>query len=194
MRQSGGGLATNGGFQAHTEYEIGAARMFENGQSILDALSSGFVTGGWELTLEHKKSYILEKLEQLIKIRREYARDVYIKRFVDVSDYKKEFRSQALATNLDSVNNIDDKAASVLLIIDQKLPALLEDDSVPQSVKAVAVSIYMMFAAVCRALLDSVEDWPESISNAYATPEVIESVDDVKSSIMKMYREDYFWL
>jgi hypothetical protein len=51
-----------------------------------------------------------------------------------------------------------------------------------------------MFTAVYRALLESTEDWPENISNAYATPEVVEAVSGVKEAILKIYREDYFWL
>jgi hypothetical protein len=190
------GLPVDGGFQSHTEYEIGARRMFEKGQSILQALGEGFGGGEdrWEKMLERKKSYIFEKLEQLIRLRREYAGPVYIRRFIDVSDYKPQYKQQAAESNLESIESIEKNAASVLLKIDEKLPALAADDSMPPSVKEAAISVYVMFAAVCRALLDSVEDWPDSISNAYATPEVVDAVDDVKSAITKMYREDYFWL
>jgi len=193
MREWRGGLPVDGGFQANTEYEIGARRMFEKGQSILEALRNGFDVG-WEKALDLKKSYIFEKLEQLIFIRREYAQDVYIRRFIDVSDYKPQYRQEAAETNLESVESIEKNASSILMKFDEKLPALVDDDSIPSSVKDVGVSIYMMFAAVCMALMDSVEDWPDSIDNAYAYPEVAVAVSEVKSAIIKMYREDYFWL
>lgn len=81
MREWRGGLPVDGGFQSLTEYEIGARIAFEKGQSILQSLRQGF-DNDWENALENNKEYIFEKLEKLIRCRREYARDVYIKRFI----------------------------------------------------------------------------------------------------------------
>ena len=104
LERSYGGIPTGGGYESNTEYEIGALRMAEALHCILGSLGKVDRTGMQYLNIE--KGHIFEELEIVLKVSKEYSKELYITRLFSNDEY-----GQKSINNIKKVSPILNKIA-----------------------------------------------------------------------------------
>ena len=190
-----GGISTGGGYQAYTEYEIGAQRIAEAAHCILGSLGKNLGRGqtDWEGMLRTEAGHILEELDLITGVCKEYSRSIYTRQFHDISDYKVEYQERAVETATKSVDSILAASPKLRARAEEMLALVARDETIPTEIRLVAVGTYMVLIELANAMEISVADWswPDRVHNAFRNPELITSIETLRERIATLYPGEF---
>lgn len=196
-----GGLPNSGGFGSSTEYEIGAQRIAEAAHCILGSLGSVVTPSSvrpelsWRHSLHYEVEHLLEETEIIAWSLKEYSRPLYNERIVPSYIEAHTEESQLLAKlrySIKTVESIRSAAPALAVLAESKLSAL-DEESIPEPVYKVATRAYRVVIELSRAMLESVMDYPESVSNAYRDHELGLQVALLQISVRNLVDEAKAW-
>jgi hypothetical protein len=171
-----GGLPGGGGYQSFTEYEIGAQRIAEAAHCLLGSLGKlldrrSSVCPTWEYGLFYEANHIAEEMDIINRAAEEYSRSLYSDRILPATIERDYARwPDQVATRLSyaqkTVESIRRASPKLVATAESNLYAI-NDATTPEPIAETAAAAYLMVIWLARAMLRSVENYPDSITNAY---------------------------
>ena len=177
QNQMYGGLPSSGGFSSATEYEIGAQRFLEAAHCILGSLHKA--SADYKQRLGIETDHIKEELGIMNKVMKEYSKYLYVDRVWTDSDYKDK-----------SVSSIR-KAGPLLAEKARNLEKQVDYSSMPEVVKPVVKSLYLVVATLAQLMVKSVKDYPEEPApspNAFNTSLLERMMNEVNESTQTLLK------
>jgi hypothetical protein len=176
-----GGLPGGGGYQAYTEYEIGAQRTAEAVHCLLGAVGNlldprSRVCPSWEYHLFYQGEHIHEEMGLIDDCIKEYSRPLYSERILPKNIFKQPWKKpvyaqDALVHAKKSVVSIMEASPRLIATAKKNLEAL-DPSSMPEPIWMVADRAYKLVIALAKAMEQSVRDYPVRVDNAFQNDRV----------------------
>lgn len=155
-----GGLPEVGGYEANTEYEIGARTIAESAHCILGSLGRSYRKIEDEWNPDAEWDHIREEMGIIKKALGEYARPVYLGRMNDPEERRRnEFIEE-------SISDILTVSPGLLGRAEAMRSALKAQADVPAWAMEIGLHSYDVVTALARAMQASVAGWPGEIPQA----------------------------
>jgi hypothetical protein len=168
-----GGMPSGGGYGSDTEFEIGAQRIAEAAHCILGSLGKR-VAGrpGWDDVFHAEKGHIDEENGIIQKCAKEYSRDLYTRRLSDPTrDVKSKYKQFRIESADATVRSIRDASPRLRKMANSELRRWKEERGVPRTIFDLGKYSYLVLISLADAMMRSVEDYPEYVTNPYRNHE-----------------------
>jgi len=165
-----GEIPAGGGYNSHTEYEIGAQRMAEAAHCILGSLSRFTSRDNKPLWVE--LGHIKEEMNLIESHMVEYGRYLYIDRLKEKVRENNKYGIQSVQSILKNSPNLKKRARDARTRLSKKLPKAVYD---------VAFASYNFIISLAEHMYDSVAYEP--FRSAYRQPPLIRSMNILKKTV-----------
>lgn len=177
-----GGLPEVGGYEANTEYEIGAQTIAESAHCILGSLGRSYSKIDKDWNPDAEWDHIREEMGIIKKALGEYARPVYLDRMNDPEERRRnEFVEE-------SISDILEVSPRLLGRAEAMKSALKAQADVPAWAMEIGLHSYDVVTALARAMQASVAGWPGEIPqemSAFRNPGLSTAVANLGTAISK---------
>jgi hypothetical protein len=165
-----GEMPGGGGYEANTEYEIGAQRMAEAAHCILGSLSKYTTRDDKPLWVE--KGHIKEEMNIIEEAMVEYSRYLYIDRLKEKIKEGNKYGELSVKSIIKASPKLKKKARSARTRLSKDLPKTVYD---------VAFATYNFIISLAEQMYDSVAYEP--LTSAYRKPELIRSMNILRKAV-----------
>lgn len=186
LDQPYGGMPESGGYNPITEYEIGAQRIAEAAHCILGSLHKGKArkdagNPNWEI----EQGHIEEEFQIIENAVEEYARPLYSKQLTreGMIDLYGEVHEDRMKIAKKSVQHIKKVSPKLAELAEERKNNLFMNQSIPDSVRFLALDSYDVIFKLAQAMDESISDWPDIVHNAFNMHSLNEAVRELKHSV-----------
>ena len=169
-----GEIPGGGGYEPHTEYEIGAMRMAEAAHCILGSLSRYTTRDDKPLWVE--LGHIKEEMGIIENSMQEYSRNLYIDRLKEKVKEANKYGIQSVDSILKNSPRLKKAATSARSRLNKK--------NLPKSVYQLAFSTYSFIMSLADAMEDSVDFEP--FTSAYKKRDLINAMNVLKRDVKRL--------
>lgn len=182
-----GGLPTVGGYQANTEYEIGAQRIVEAVHCILGSISRMRDMSD----LRTEKSHIEEEMDNIKGYRKEYSRPLYINRLKPTDRYYQLRTSDSDSKYPEYIEATFKSIRTNSLKLINKAKTMMNklDKNMPKEIRDVCVTCYKLVITIAETMMKSIKNI-DRMYNAFDERPVKIAVDLLEINVNKLFEGD----